>query len=161
MHTMLMTGGTRRATRHPLAGQAAKAAAMLALAAGLGFGLVGCGGDEADGGEQIEPPVAQPGAAPGAISASDCSSFARGGSVAICHATGLEAAPYAAIKVSSETCKATHVGHPDDFVDTSESGCHLEKACKPSGKRCTARKAAACCSGACICPPEGGKCRCL
>src|SRR5688572_14907884 len=100
MNTIDMLGSTRRATRN----SAARYAAILSL--GTGIALAGCGGDGTENEEEIVPPAVAPGAAPSPISATDCSTFARGGSVEICHATGVATAPFTAIKVSSETCKA-------------------------------------------------------
>ena len=136
---------------------------LAAFALMVTVGLTGCGGDGTESDEK-DPQGATAGGEPGALTASDCASFARGGSVDICHATGVAAAPFAALKVSSEACQAAHAGHAEDFVDRDSSGCKLAKpaaACKGANSTCTPSKAGACCSQFCQCGLDGRKCRCL
>ena len=115
--------------------------ALVSLAAGLS--IAACGGDGSETGDQPAPT--------GALSASVCAEFARGGRVDICHAGASDSAGLKVLTVTQQACSTEHAVHADDFVASEESGCKQAKPpvkCKAAGSPCSITRGE-CCSTFC------------
>jgi hypothetical protein len=116
--------------------------AVVSLAAGLS--IAACGGDGSETGDQPDPT--------GALNASVCAEFARGGRVDICHAGASDSADLKVLTVTQQACSTEHAAHADDFVASQESGCKQAKPpvkCKAPGAPCTITRAEDCCTKSC------------
>ena len=120
--------------------------------------LAACGGD----GTEVEDPAGAPPAAEAQLTSSLCATFARKGTVDICH-VGEEGGELANLKVSPESCSGEHAAHTGDFLASEQTGCkHAKPAgggggkCKTSGSSCSLAGAGECCSLTCL-QPIGAK----
>jgi hypothetical protein len=143
--------------RKMISGSYAGAALWLALTA---FAASSCGTEDVDTPAGPEAETIAPGARTPGLTPAACATFARGGSISICHSAGAQAVPGSALTVTTETCAAAHVGHPGDFVADDETGCVQERTCKVSGKTCRSGRPGDCCSFNCNCPVGQKKCVC-
>ena len=126
--------------------------ALVSLAAALS--VAACGGDGSETGDQPAPT--------GALNASVCAEFARGGRVDICHAGASDSAGLKVLTVTEQACSTEHAAHADDIVASPESGCKQAKPalCKVAGTACSFTRAADCCSKACTLFPGNKKPTC-
>jgi hypothetical protein len=98
--------------------------ALLVLGA---LGLL-CSCSPADGGRSFETHSA-------ALSTNQCSFFAEGGKVLLCHATSSKKNPYVSIRVSEQGCIDGHAGHEGDYVALDDTQC-LGGSCLPETAPC-------------------------
>src|SRR5262249_6412755 len=86
-----------------------------------------------------------------ALTAAQCTYFAVGGKVSICHATTSTKNPFSSLKVSQAECVNIHSAHPGDYVGVNDPNC--------KGSGCLPVNAPAggvpCCEGL---TPVGGVC---
>ena len=86
----------------------------VALVAGLGVALLvfagaGCGHDDLTTGQTTE-----------SLTQAQCTYFAVGNKVTICHRTSSARNPYVIIRVNTAGCAAGHVGHAGDYIASSD-----------------------------------------
>jgi len=67
-----------------------------------------------------------------ALTAAQCTYFAAGGKVSICHATTSPKNPYSRVKVSRADCVNIHTPHPRDYVEVNDPKCK-GSGCLPAG----------------------------
>jgi hypothetical protein len=72
---------------------------------------------------------------------SQCSFFASGDKVEVCHATGSASNPYVSINVSTTACEKGHASHEGDYVNWNGGACDgpcAPQTCASLGRSCGA-----------------------